>query len=77
MKKPNPNKKQLNNSLNSMPSRDLSSVAIEKELLDELKIILEEDYNVKLSEQAVQRIASFLVNYVIVLRNIDLNYNDD
>jgi hypothetical protein len=46
---------------------------ISKELLDELKQILEEDYKVKLSDKAVERIATFLVAYIKLLKEIDAN----
>lgn len=63
------------NKFSSNSSNSFSS--IDTALLDELKEILEEDYKVKLSDKAVDRIASFLVNYVTVLKNIDMNSDDD
>jgi hypothetical protein len=44
---------------------------LNKELLDELKQILEEDYNVKLSDNAVAKTAKFLVSYFGILQKME------
>lgn len=41
---------------------------VSKELLNELKLIIEEDYNIKLSNRSVERIATFLISYIKLLK---------
>ena len=44
---------------------------LSKELLNELKQILEEDYKIKLSDKAVKIIANFLVPYFGILQKLE------
>jgi hypothetical protein len=44
---------------------------ISKDLLDELKKIIEEDYKVKFSDKAVKRIATFLIGYINLLKKVE------
>ncbi len=44
---------------------------LSKELLDELKQIIEQDYRVKLSDKAVEIIAKFFVSYFGILKRME------
>lgn len=77
MNRPKSQKIQLNQTSQKAFTRELSSVVLSKEEIEELRKILDEEYRRPISYRAVERIATFLVQYAKILKKLDANSKDD